>query len=621
MTLKGICTHIALAAGVTLGALNCTEAATINSASASFADVSAAIALAVDGDTVIIPAGTATWTSRLNITHGITLQGATTISGDHYTQVAGTPMSANDRTIIIANPPVINGANYLIVATLSASQTFRLSGITFRQATGTSNSNGAIILTGTCPNVRIDHCHSSLVGQAIHFFGWCYGVVDHCIFDCTATTQPVYIGMDSYGGGISGGSTNQQGDGSWADGPHFGSNQFIFIEDNTINNQGTQNAGTIDATPGGRYVQRYNVLNGVLLAAGHGTETVQRGVRAREEYGNIIYPSSNANAGGWGGVLRSGTLLTYNNAWITNTPSLVGGKTIEVFRAFWLYPPWGAADGANGWDINDTEGNGTYVAGHNPHVFASGTHTGSSGATTLTDSTKNWTPNQWVNYTVTDTTINRPGAILSNTSNTITYYLYNDQGAPLKFNTGDSYQIHKLLLPLDGVGRGKCDPVTRVSGTWTNPVNSTTSTVAWPHNQLEPCYSWDSYNGQPVKIGVSNGQMGTVTENRDFYNFNSTWKPGSPLTTGIAVGTLANRPAQCTPGKDITGVTSNPPGVAYWATDTGPSNQNGQVSGTLYVCTATNTWTQYYQPFQYPHPLVSGSQASPSAPSNLRVVP
>ena len=33
-----------------------------------------------DGDTITLPAGTFTWTSRLNITKGITLQGATTIA-------------------------------------------------------------------------------------------------------------------------------------------------------------------------------------------------------------------------------------------------------------------------------------------------------------------------------------------------------------------------------------------------------------------------------------------------------------------------------------------------------------------------------------------------------------
>ena len=45
-------------------------------ASASRADVVAAIQRATDGDTVTIPAGTATWTTGVNTGKAITLQGA-----------------------------------------------------------------------------------------------------------------------------------------------------------------------------------------------------------------------------------------------------------------------------------------------------------------------------------------------------------------------------------------------------------------------------------------------------------------------------------------------------------------------------------------------------------------
>jgi len=32
-------------------------------------------------------------------------------------------------------------------------------------------------------------------------------------------------------------------------------------------------------------------------------------------------------------------------------------------------------------------------------------------------------------------------------------------------------------------------------------------------------------------------------------------------------------------------------------------NPTTPISGTLYKCTATNTWTAYYTPYAYPHPL------------------
>jgi hypothetical protein len=87
----------------------------------------------------------------------------------------------------------------------------------------------------------------------------------------------------------------------------------------------------------------------------------------------------------------------------------------------------------------------------------------------------------------------------------------------------------------------------------------------------------------------------TIQENRDFYNQKSPFDG----TAGVGVGKLSNRPKTCTPG------------VAYWATDEGEwdSTHDGP-DGQLYVCTARKTWTSYYKPYSYPHPLVTGNPAS-----------
>jgi hypothetical protein len=106
-------------------------------------------------------------------------------------------------------------------------------------------------------------------------------------------------------------------------------------------------------------------------------------------------------------------------------------------------------------------------------------------------------------------------------------------------------------------------------------------------------------------------------------------------TSGIGCGTLSNRPATCTVG------------VGYWATNQSctsvPSDSYGksvspanQLSGALYTCTATNTWTKTYEPYIYPHPYrddadvtppqyvtgtatPSGEQACASNPTNVTV--
>ena len=71
----------------------------------------------------------------------------------------------------------------------------------------------------------------------------------------------------------------------------------------------------------------------------------------------------------------------------------------------------------------------------------------------------------------------------------------------------------------------------------------------------------------------------------------------------MGFGTLANRPTTCTTNSLEPGG-----GVGYFATDQG-------ASGTLYRCSATNTWTVHYTPYAYPHPLVSGSSSGSSSSS------
>src|SRR5438034_11182036 len=61
-----------------LGQAEATIAKIINAASPFLVDVTTAIAAAVEGDTVIVPAGTVFWSSTLTLTTCITLIGHTT---------------------------------------------------------------------------------------------------------------------------------------------------------------------------------------------------------------------------------------------------------------------------------------------------------------------------------------------------------------------------------------------------------------------------------------------------------------------------------------------------------------------------------------------------------------
>jgi hypothetical protein len=137
-----------------------------------------------------------------------------------------------------------------------------------------------------------------------------------------------------------------------------------------------------------------------------------------------------------------------------------------------------------------------------------------------------------------------------------------------------------------------------------NPSDLTSGATGWCAQAHEPSYFWQNRTGSTITVIDTSGRglssTTHVINDRDFYN------EAAPFggTNGVGSGLLANRPATCSPG------------VAYWATDEGSWNTTlpANTSGRLYKCTAANTWTVYYTPYTYPHPL-QGAASSPSAPS------
>jgi hypothetical protein len=134
--------------------------------------------------------------------------------------------------------------------------------------------------------------------------------------------------------------------------------------------------------------------------------------------------------------------------------------------------------------------------------------------------------------------------------------------------------------------------------------NAPRDNIGRTHNQvLAPVYEWLNSPDPGIGSCCSSQLANYIKANQDYYSFTGSFTGA----TGIGSGSLAARPGTCTAGPG-----GNTPGVGYWATDT----------STLYVCNPTNTWSTYYKPYAYPHPLQGGVQAGggPTAPTNLAAV-
>lgn len=306
------------------------RAVTITAASCSRTDVQTAVDAAAEGDTVGIPSCPAgvPWTNKLTITKGITIQGA-----------------GIDCTVLIDN--AVNDSMLAIGA--FNNKDWRITGITFRGGTALKNWASTLEVQGNSHAFRIDNVKFfdwQTESRAIQTFGDLWGVIDHSIFDSNGRfVQAIQIFHDAWGG------IGNYGDNSWGDADNFGTNKFIFMEDNTFTGAF---AGAVDAGAGGRLVFRYNTVKSDYVVS-HGTETSQRlrSVRAIEVYNNTFMN----NGVEWftGIFLRGGTAVIHNNSFLPfpgGTQGYQHAINVANFRSFDSFGPWGICNGTGAYDEN-----------------------------------------------------------------------------------------------------------------------------------------------------------------------------------------------------------------------------------------------------------------------------
>jgi hypothetical protein len=495
---------------------------------------------AKDGDTVYIPAGACTWTTTLVVNTAIDLLGSATVIIDNL-----------DMSTCIEHPAIFMN--------VAANLPWRLSNLTIQgESSDTLRCSESIKALTNSHAFRIDHItFNNMQTTGISVDGDAWGVIDHSVFNGDER-RGVLIQHSTWG------QVGGWGDNSWAQPDTMGTNQAVFVEDSVFNITNAESVGSVACQGGGRCVARYNSLQ---FLGTHGTDSDLRvrSTRHFEVYGNVI--TDDGTIVGQAMQSRGGTTLFFNNSIVPTVGSYSGILALEIYREVDSWTSWGPP--TNGY-LGGCDGTGPFD-NNDGRVYDSGTYNGNSGREdTLTDNTKNWTMNQWIGYSLHNATTGPWGAsIQSNTANTITTYK-SSMGAAHTWNAGDKYQIFKVYPCLDQVGRGAGDYIS--GGGNAMPA----SPAVWPQQQIDPVYAWN--NRLKGTLVPAIGYYYTHSQaNRDYYD----WTANFDGTSGIGQGVLSARPATCTP---LTG---------YWATDT----------GTLYQCATPNTWTAYYTPYTYPHPL------------------
>jgi len=443
---------------------------TITAASTSLTDVRAAINMADPGDTVIVPAGTATWASTLSYSKAIHLEGAgvgkTVIT---HNDVAMRSNIAEDLPWTISGFDFI-GANQSAIRARGNSKSVVISGCRFRN---TTSSRTLAVLFGDPADL----------GSYMH------GVVADCIF--LDTYVFVSCGM---------------GETSWQAPTNLGGGDAIYFEDCSFTYPNGANTNVIDSNNGARYVMRHNYIEDAYCEA----HTLQngwvdyfvRGTRLVEIYEND-FRCVRDDWNHWTAMfIRAGTGVIFNN-----TSTHVGGLprqlmvVLDNVRSMRIVDGGllGRADGGNIIDENAPVDNGT------------GEHMGSNNSATLVCSGKGWSTDAFISvphyvYNLTD---GSKGLITSNTSDTVIATL--SGGTDNNWDAGDQFKITNGYPALDQIGRG---PDAAVGD---DPVIPRYTAHRVPQAD-EPMYIWNNLLDGVLSLpNVSDGARHHIQMDRDYY--------------------------------------------------------------------------------------------------------
>lgn len=274
-----------------------TGARTVLAEDLTQAAVQAAIDEAVDGDTVVMPEGTATWNASVDIGEQLTWgENPTYESKSMILQGAGM-----DRTVITEGTINFTGVE---------DKPFRITGLTLL---GTeTGSDAGINIGGVSRQYRVDHCRFDLGKRSIWASG--EGLIDHCTIIRTSHSQ----GLAVIGAG----------DRDWDKPASLGTKKAVFIEDCRFEFDEPYD-GALDAYGGARYVFRYNTVWNTH-AGHHGRDSGgYRSVNLFEFYNNT-FTATGLETGQRSLFFRGGTGVVFDNIWESDGQSWQWYRGIEI---------------------------------------------------------------------------------------------------------------------------------------------------------------------------------------------------------------------------------------------------------------------------------------------------
>jgi chitodextrinase len=328
----------------------------ITASSCSQTAVQTAINAATAGSTVLVPAGTCTWTTASSGTPSVILNKAITLQGQTTCSGAGANLSCSDATIIYDG----TGTAFLEIPLEISASDARVTGFTFLDTRSVSDAKSAVQTDRNTTGWRIDHCHfhPTNTNNTRAISAWGFGLIDHIVF------EQAQDGVDVEGGRI---GDSVDGDGSWSQPMGFGTANAIYIEDNRFIYSSPLD-GAFDSYAGARVVFRYNYVSGTNIG-GHGLDSGGSRSTLWADINNNTFVNPNSSIYTMGNT-RGGSWLLWNN-----TVSATGGSYnsfwwIQNYRSDSNYSTsWGACDGTNpidqnisgmqGWGCKDQVGRGT----------------------------------------------------------------------------------------------------------------------------------------------------------------------------------------------------------------------------------------------------------------------